>query len=43
MFKKMNAHGFEDHLVFSLHTNCIPSNEDADAIKKAKEIAICFI
>ncbi len=42
MFKKMNAYGFEEHSVFSLHTDDVPINEDKEAIKGVHEIADYF-
>ncbi len=43
MFKKMNAQGFENNMVFSLKTDYIPSSKDTEAIKRVHDIASFFI
>ncbi len=42
IFKKMNAHGCENHMVFSLHTDNRATNEDIEAISRVHEIALYF-
>ena len=42
MFRKMNACGFEDHTVLSLHTDEISAREDAAALQMVREIAGYF-
>lgn len=40
MFRKMNAKGYEKHMVFSLNTDEIPAKRDIEAIEKVQEIAL---
>ncbi|MCL2080881.1 MAG: flavodoxin family protein [Oscillospiraceae bacterium] len=42
IFKKLNARGFENHMVFSLKTDDIPAMKDKEAIKRVQEIALYF-
>lgn len=42
IFKKLNANGFENHMVFSLKTDDIPASRDEEALKRVQEIALFF-
>ena len=42
MFKKLNAHGFENHTVLSCNTDVVPARGDVEAIEKTRDIAAFF-
>ena len=42
MFKKMNAQGFEQYMVLSLHTDDFSTKDDVESIEKIHEIAAYF-